>query len=501
MCIIDTINEAEELFPVDQWKINGIHIWPIIRTYLIFAKTGKKSHMEGKIFRIISRIKSILQNLVLGGMYYIFKTKKLPHHNCRKEILFMSYGVFRNYYKNIWYNIHLDPIVECMKDLKLHYSFLDMEKRYYKLPAYEHYYFTHKYLWIHIKSKLKQRFLTSCCHVKNATLFRYDDFLNFLTCKKIAVDGLQGKQFDLKLNIFLQYVNGYLSLLQKIKPGVVFMTCYYSLHGMAMNLACRNLGITSIDVQHGVQGSHHPAYGRWNKMPTEGYALLPRMFWVWGKHECEAIESWSQNTKGYHKPIIGGNILLHKWIDIHNSDINHFVHFYDKKLKHIIAKSSNHKHVLLTLQPNIGDMDFLISIMKNSQNFCYWWIRLHPGMRKQEKSIIRILKRAKIYNANVNLSTSYPLYAILKHMELHVTVSSTVVIEAAYFGVPSIMLGSLAKNYYRQQIEDGIAVFENKEEKVLEKLRVLRKRSDSELISNADSNIPLADTVLKIIGN
>src|SRR5262249_5108569 len=69
--------------------------------------------------------------------------------------------------------------------------------------------------------------------------------------------------------------------LDRLRPAAAFVVSYYSLDGMAFNLACREAGVVSADIQHGVEGDLNAAYGQWSRLPATGYALLPNLFWCW----------------------------------------------------------------------------------------------------------------------------------------------------------------------------------------------------------------------------
>ena len=45
----------------------------------------------------------------------------------------------------------------------------------------------------------------------------------------------------------------------------VGMVCYYDFKSLALTWASNELGIKSIDFQHGVQGPYHMAYASWPK--------------------------------------------------------------------------------------------------------------------------------------------------------------------------------------------------------------------------------------------
>src|SRR5207253_11421849 len=84
--------------------------------------------------------------------------------------------------------------------------------------------------------------------------------------------------------------------LERLRPSLAFVVNYYDARCMALILACRELGIRSVDIQHGVQGELHGAYGSWRRVPAGGYAVLPSIFWCWSGDEARTLRAWTDST-------------------------------------------------------------------------------------------------------------------------------------------------------------------------------------------------------------
>ena len=50
----------------------------------------------------------------------------------------------------------------------------------------------------------------------------------------------------------IAYKNVLIEILKKIDPKILIQTSYYHPLGMALNLACEELGIKSVEMQHGI---------------------------------------------------------------------------------------------------------------------------------------------------------------------------------------------------------------------------------------------------------
>jgi hypothetical protein len=223
---------------------------------------------------------------------------------------------------------------------------------------------------------------------------------------------------------------------------------------MAFNLACREIGIPSVDIQHGVQGDLHFAYGRWDKLPKAGYELLPTIFWVWSEVEAKAINNWNEKVKKWHRPFIGGNPWLNLWW---NND-NNICMYYKNQINNISGFLESSIKILLTLQPGVpnhGIPEWLINAIDRSPSDWFWLIRVHPCMLAERGNVKKLIATCSHKKVNVDDATDLPLPSILKSVDIHVTHSSSTVIEAQQYGVPTIAVSNMGKELYLEQFELG----------------------------------------------
>src|SRR5690606_28068781 len=82
---------------------------------------------------------------------------------------------------------------------------------------------------------------------------------------------------------------------EQLQPKVSFGLCYYNDEMLAMNYAAAKSKVISIDMQHGTQGPLHFAYASWTKQPSDGFDLLPSIFWCWDKESALTINEWIEN--------------------------------------------------------------------------------------------------------------------------------------------------------------------------------------------------------------
>jgi hypothetical protein len=223
----------------------------------------------------------------------------------------------------------------------------------------------------------------------------------------------------------------------------------------AFCLACRELGITSVEVQHRVQGDLHPSYGSWFAVPPEGWETRARVFWCWDEESAAAINRWALCAPGRHVAINGGD----PWREMAMEGGSESSRRTDRLIEERRRASGGERHILVTLTSH-GDVvpAAVQEAVRSSPPTWRYWFRLHQvnqaARRGEAKRILRLLG---VDPGLLEFATETPLHALLRQMDAHLSVSlSTVVTEAAAFGVPSIACGREAPQYYPAEMAAGM---------------------------------------------
>jgi hypothetical protein len=208
-----------------------------------------------------------------------------------------------------------------------------------------------------------------------------------------------------------------------------------------------------MDIQHGVQGLLHPAYGRWHSIPAKGYELLPSRFLCWSEKEATVIEEWSKKVSDWHFPVVLGNLYMNMFKDKNNPIVEDF----RSEINDVINNDKKELNILITLQTGRGLQNIFKDAIAASPESWFWWVRLHPSMQADKEKIIQDLKNLHVNNFNLEDASELPLYGLLPQMDVHVTEFSTTVIEAEQFGVPSVITHTIGYEVYPDLISSGIA--------------------------------------------
>jgi hypothetical protein len=451
---MDFINKIEADFPVESWTIDGIHIWPLVRTslgtHLAYTEIGKsidntQGYLPNKIAKLINLMKGHADYI----RAYVSDFSNNARINQKVDAVFLGDQVSRIYFNESWYDRFCDPFIG---EFKLNgKNCLHMEPLHrYLTPRYAPGVFIQPHLdYLTIKSIL-------AFNVVNHLEIKLQDFELFQRMMEINnidfhLSSNQLVQYTYRLRLYADFFK---KILHRVSPQIGFVVCYYGLEGMAFNLACREMGIPSVDIQHGVQGDLHRAYGRWNKLPKAGYELLPTIFWVWSEVEAKAINNWNEKVKKWHRPFIGGNPWLNLWW---NND-NNICMYYKNQINNISGFLESSIKILLTLQPGVpnhGIPEWLINAIDRSPSDWFWLIRVHPCMLAERGNVKKLIATCSHKKVNVDDATDLPLPSILKSVDIHVTHSSSTVIEAQQYGVPTIAVSNMGKELYLEQFELG----------------------------------------------
>jgi hypothetical protein len=463
--VINLINSIEEKFPVEQWTADEIHIWPLIRIQLAYKLYSDSSDKESYVHlpskkSSFTTLKKIYRKAkhYLTKAYAFYHDREIQHRlSTHKDFLFISLTNYRGLLNNEWFNRQVDPLISICQDNNVSLIHLEYKAGVpYRTPR------THQVFCLqgdHFSStriyKLKKTSLENIHY----SLSRFDEFFQYL---KQNVPNYDSLNFTRQTIIgfvyeFFLYREHFMHLLQKVSPLKCFVTCYYHLRFMALCAAGKALNIPTFDIQHGVQGDFHVAYGRWNKVPENGYEMLPTVFLTWSDWEKEAINKWSSQLSYIHRAVVIGNPWLNMW----KNDQNPLVKYYISKIQGVLVNPIYTVHVLYTMQP-IDDAlpENLLRAINQSPANWKWWLRMHPRQRHQKKEIKQTLQAVNQPDKlNFDEASDLPLPLLLKFSSVHVTLWSSAVLEAEYFGLPSVVMHENGRHLFRKQIERGMVYF------------------------------------------
>ncbi|MDC0831668.1 hypothetical protein POG22_01415 [Geitlerinema sp. CS-897] len=462
---LQKIVAIEQEFDVNSVTYKGLNIWPIVRFNIeyFFGHIKKDPNALGRL-RVskkrsdatlkFSQIQSDYAQHSCAWQNILTQVSGLEH----ADILFFS--KHENYSEKIngkFFDRCLDSIHEqCDPQLSALKIELDFPQGRKKQPRFYPCIFVDPYPCLKKEALLRKCLTYSLKNLK---------IQNFKGLQKVVWKHtsfyLHEDQILDQLYLHESYHKLFIDLLSIIRPRAVFLVCHYYIVAKALVQACHELGIKTIDVQHGQGGRYHSQYAHWTRIPVSGYELLPDFFWVWSeqcKNHLMETRPYVLGNYTHHLPVVGGNPWLSKWLD---DDLG-----LSQEEKNFLDRLHNHKKIVLvslqnsTFLPEL--LNFLIPAMKTKRNDddYFWLIRFHPLHRSQREvdSVLTPLQKHNIKNFDIHFSSSMPLYSLLKRCHYHVTSFSSVSYEASVFGVKTGIVDPQQRAGYvmfKDQIQKG----------------------------------------------
>lgn len=428
---IEIIREIEKNFDVNSLYHRELCVWPWIRLMIIQhlghpkPRIGANTHTQKQIDgHYCDCILPDRQQFAAMAQYkdidYLFFSHH-AYHNIRME---------GKYYAPL-----TDPYIELIKDK---HTFLKVESS------------------TRFVENTSPRYIPTVFLKIAARRFDYpfaeDTTTNFSRLRELvrSLCGVELHEAEIihTVNKIEQYRYYFLDYLRQIQPRVVLPVCWYGDIVMGLIWACKDLGITSVDLQHGVI-LNDPVYEGWSRTPADGYELLPDIFHVWGKAFKDSVEKKHPAGCRHHLPVVGGNAWMHKVtqaapaVDGINED---FLEYLKQK----------EKIILVTLQHPGPLPSHLLEAMKCLPADWLWLMRCHPIFGKGESgNIADSLSSHDICNYEVENATTQPLFLLLKYAHHHLTSHSATSLEALLYGIPTTFFSSEGYDYFQEYVDAG----------------------------------------------
>jgi hypothetical protein len=448
----------ESTFPVLAWRAAGISIWPLLRIRWMFSEWarhytgGDASQPAGSSGR--QRLEQLLRGPAAARRADRADGQADGGRIVQRDIVLLSDGISFARLGERWVERFCDPILAGAAKRGLS-SALWTPSDQHRSPRFT----PSRFIQPAIDRANIAGALQARLGVGDVDLPALDQVTSWLRQRGFGDGSLNVAKIRSDANRVRSIANLYGRMLRCAQPKLAFVVSYYGVEGMAFVLACRTCGIPVVDIQHGVQGEMHPAYSAWPK-PLEGvaHALLPDRFWVWSEWENNVICRWSNGTS--HAAVVGGNPWMDVWQDTSRWPSAGEALNVARQLR---QRADGRKVVLVTLQYGLNaqeQLEPLVALLREAGAGLAFWVRLHPAMLEQRERIREILSSSGC-PYDLDLPTDLPLPALLRQVDVHLTHSSSTVIEAAQFGVHSVLTAPFGAEVFGPLLASGMAHFEN----------------------------------------
>lgn len=449
------INEVEHRFPVDQWMIDGTHVWPLIRINL----ATELQFDDARNRRPLSRYQTLRSKVLYAGKrfatYYqlmIADRGRNEEKNAQAEIAVLAGSITRQLRTPWgWFATIPDALREELGWHGARMVFLETAGPVeYRTPRYSASMPVDPGLFYGlVRTKLQMALTSQSSREVNRLLPGFSEFERYLTAEGVKAKAATPENVVFAAQLIAVYVRFYRSILRPMKPKVGLVVGYYTMEGMAFCACCRQLDIPCYDIQHGLAGELHRGYGRWQRLPPHGYNVLPTGFWCWSREDADAINAWNRQLETQHNVIVGGNLWAEYWRSERSSKVRAS---FDRGIEALGERSTSEIRILYTMQdPDLPEL--LLRAIDESPSHFRWLIRLHPNSIRHEDPITARFHNTR--NVEVGLATRLPLYLLLAEVDVHVTQWSAVVRDASSCRVPSVVIHEIGEDMFSAEIEAG----------------------------------------------
>jgi len=437
--ITEKLHEFESVHPGYFPEHGGINFWPLIRYH--FHLGFKSSSYFSKTKLRLTQPANFLSKKLIRSKYkkYVLSCRMKLGLDTKQDIsLFISnHSEHRDNYDGFLFNRLIDPYLMKLKDkgenvLKVNFDSREKPGSYLEeavdLSLNDLWYF-HDRLFVNDFSleEMEKEFhlneLESSIGIK-------------LNREKLFNDVQSIRMFE----------SFFLDLFRNSVVKKVFYACYYRIDYFGLTSACHSLNIDSIDIQHGKQGTFHPLYSHFGSIPTNGYKLLPTVFWNWGNESVRNILEY-RNRVDIHLPFCGGNLYTAMYLN----DTSWKKQLSIEQMSFLEKLKSFEKVIMIALQPPVKGAsipDYLLETINSSPKSWYWLFRQHPTYKEP------MMQSIVSSNIETEFSTSLPLYPLLMHSNYCMTRWSTVGYEAEQFKNIVIINDPIGKVLFEKEIID-----------------------------------------------
>lgn len=433
----------EEEFDLSNVVFNGEWIYPIIKQNLyVHTLSGNQSTLG------LSK-KSSLVKKFLQSFYWSSKNKSIDNI----DFLIVDSSTSRRFNKdtNKYESLYTDYLHKLLSD----YTTLTYERpgdsgvsHYKELPEVNIYYPDMLLLKALIKARLEkgQYNISKIPTIKK--IMNYigadDSFISF-SSEKIS------RFFSLKSH--------YKKLLSKHKPRAVILINAYNYANMAFVAAAKELGVPTIELQHGFIRFDHPGYV-YKKIYSKN--LFPEYFFSYGNYFTNFL---NENSVIFDKQkiITTGSYSTEKYLSqLKNADV---------------SNSYRKKYIYITSQWAIRDKlkAFVLELSEKLPEKYDIVYKTHPLETDTQKFYEEFSEKANIHlidNAQINSLDLMPGSLI------HSTVYSTSFMEAHFLGKPNVFIYVKGYSQVIERFIDGKVLFIAKSpDEYLNQIELIEKNS------------------------
>ena len=455
--IFTNLGNLEERLNQENFRVEGIDLWPFMRFQFVI-KLNKDildgDHNQQSYYnRVLAKVR-LLPGAILGIIhsYVRFNRRRSPKVK-EVDLLFLSdTSARRIQLDGLWYDSFVDPVLDQLRDLGLSYHVMETSQRFLdREPPYR---FTEplslQMIFFYIRSLFRVRRVTFSDRFNE----EYEVSKTLMNEMNLESHTISKRELRFEYAYLHELAGFFEKKMDRLQPQMVFLVPYNGYSGRALTSVANRRGIQTVDIQHGVQGEYHPAYAAFDHIPDQNFTTIARTFFTWTYFETEIINRWAAKRTDTQVLTVG-NLFQHLF-----TSENRISRHFDDHFSAVYHEFQGKQFVLISLIWDFYLPDDVQYLLENAPDDLVFLIRFHPSTTNRERVVVRkILKSLGRKNYEFDHATNLPIHVLLRNVDLNVTTHSSTVIEAAEFGVHSIVTDMIGKLYYERYLNEGWATF------------------------------------------
>lgn len=454
--------------PVHEYRCYDWNVWPLLRTTILNRAWDSVQHQDYRADKVSGAkrawtgFKKLAVAAPFAGDAALYAGRLLAMRRARKacralqdldpeqsecvvaggrDVVVLASSQRRQWLEGSLYEIYSDPLVETLQGLGL--STLVWERGEERWPR------TRPSAWI-------SRLLTlECLKLSPLPVLPEPPWFHELQSFARAVTGkaLAWSEVEPIIRQVQQASRVFQDWLEKAGARHLVVIGWYGREVTGALLAARRLGVTSVDLQHGIQFSGHYGYAGWVKAPAGGFEGVPDVFWCWGSEPAGRLLRENPVFQRHSRIVIGGNLWLNKWRSGEAASPQETRDALER------ATAGRKKVITVTLQPLADFNELIAEAISVAPEEWLWFLRFHPETSDTEKSHVQELVAGSAASVVFQLANEAPFFSLLRVSDAHVTGLSTCAHEALAFDVPSVITAREGRDIFRRHLDRGVMLY------------------------------------------
>lgn len=432
----------ESNYPVDQWEVDGIKVWPYLRIKLFIDLLKYSKQKPTTIFKntdfkpprktIIKQVFQVFKDLFYLLRFFLkLQTKSVIYYGGHFHRTKIDDVYFNRFFDALSYNYGLSGDHYIFEFLKIY------NRNFYQSSVLD---LSSSINAFNTLQKIKTKILKQRKTISKVSLQQYDDFLKDVSQlnRFIVLDSYAELSVTRWAKKIIDLQPFFKAVYKRVQPKYVVYAGYYGYDQLYASIyAANSMEIKTVDVQHGPQTNTHMVFSDWTKIPEKGYFLMPKSYWNWDEPSKANILKWGASN-GIEAKCIG----------------QPYINYFNATNKVTISKQP---YVLYSFQAKPFSLkDFLSdSILSLIRTLDFIWIlRLHPSSYITKADVEGFVKdKGVLDKVKIEDAKSSPLPISILESTWHITHFSGCVIEAMMLDTPSIIINDFGQAIYKDYID------------------------------------------------